>query len=58
MQGLCNAPAAALASLIWVPGVLNDLAARTAVGVTPFADVNPLSRLDLTLDLELPPPRG
>lgn len=58
MQGTCSGPAYALASLIWVPGVLNDAMSQPAADAMPLAPVTAASTLDLFLDLTLPPPRG
>lgn len=58
MQGTCSSPARALASLIWVPGVLNDPTSQPAADAVSLAQVTDASTLDLFLDLTLPPPRG
>lgn len=57
MRGMCNAPASALASLIWVPGVLTASVFRAAVAASPLRAGAAVSTLDVFLDLTLPPPR-
>lgn len=58
MHGICDAPTAALASLIWVPGVLNEPMAQAPAAATPLSAVTAVLPLDLSFDLPLPPPRG
>lgn len=58
MRGMCNAPASALASLIWVPGVLTESVLRAAVAASSLRAVTTTSALEIVLDLTLPPPRA
>lgn len=57
MRATCQGPVTALASLIWIPGVLDDTQSSPAAPVTRLRLSPPESAASFVRPIDLPPPR-
>ncbi len=58
IQGTCDAPAVALASLLWTPGIIADSSSSVADEGSPFVMAALTRRVFSPLSFDTPPPRS